>query len=110
MTKHYYKQYLTGFTYYKMSNLDSRIGNPDQVFFLFLPPFLISLSFRPLACLFFLFFLSYPDQLLTQDIDKFATCLADLYSNISKPMLDITIYANKLAQNIGGLEGTGNHH
>ena len=25
------QEYLTGFTYYKMSNLDSRIGNPDQV-------------------------------------------------------------------------------
>jgi len=63
LTKHYYKEYLTGFTYYKMSNLDSRIGNPDQ--------------------------------LLTQDIDKFATSLADLYSNVSKPILDISIYARK---------------
>lgn len=75
LTKHYYKEYLTDFTYYKMANLDSRIGNPDQ--------------------------------LLTQDIDKFATSLADLYSNVSKPILDITIYARKLAENIGGWSAPG---
>ena len=69
MTKHYYKLYLTGFTYYKMSNLDSRIGNPDQVFFLFASPFSFSSLVRPLACLIFLFLLSYPDQLLTQDLE-----------------------------------------
>ncbi len=27
---------------------------------------------------------------------------ADLYSNVSKPMLDISIYARKLSQTIGG--------
>lgn len=60
LTRHLYKQYLTGFTFYKVTNLDNRISNPDQ--------------------------------LLTQDVDKFATSLADLYSNLSKPILDISIY------------------
>lgn len=41
-----------GFTYYKMSNLDNRIANADQ--------------------------------LLTQDVDKFCDCVAELYSNLSK--------------------------
>eukprot|EP00282_Hemiselmis_andersenii_P042706 CAMPEP_0172056982 /NCGR_PEP_ID=MMETSP1043-20130122/6094_1 /TAXON_ID=464988 /ORGANISM="Hemiselmis andersenii, Strain CCMP441" /LENGTH=677 /DNA_ID=CAMNT_0012716463 /DNA_START=51 /DNA_END=2079 /DNA_ORIENTATION=- len=71
LTRHLYKEYLTGFTFYKVTNLDNRISNPDQ--------------------------------LLTQDVDKFATSLADLYSNLSKPILDISIYARKLADNVGGL-------
>ena len=75
LTAHYYSQYLSGFTYYKLSNLDSRIGNPDQ--------------------------------LLTQDIDKFASSLADLYSNVSKPILDISIYARKLSDNCGGWGAPG---
>lgn len=31
LTKHLYNDYLKGFTYYKMSNLDTRIANPDQL-------------------------------------------------------------------------------
>uniref|UniRef100_A0A6M2D8Q8 Putative secreted protein n=1 Tax=Rhipicephalus microplus TaxID=6941 RepID=A0A6M2D8Q8_RHIMP len=38
-----YKEYLSGITYYRMSNLDNRIANPDQ--------------------------------LLTQDVEKFCGCL-----------------------------------
>ncbi|XP_048584347.1 ATP-binding cassette sub-family D member 3 [Nematostella vectensis] len=69
LTMHLTKQYLSGFTYYKMSNLDNRIANADQ--------------------------------LLTQDVDKFCACLADLYSNVSKPFLDIVIYVHKLSGAIG---------
>ncbi|KAL3252872.1 hypothetical protein MRX96_054778 [Rhipicephalus microplus] len=54
-----YKEYLSGITYYRMSNLDNRIANPDQ--------------------------------LLTQDVEKFCGCLTDLYSNLSKPLLDIVL-------------------
>eukprot|EP01094_Clydonella_sp_ATCC50884_P023195 TRINITY_DN5501_c0_g1_i2.p1 TRINITY_DN5501_c0_g1~~TRINITY_DN5501_c0_g1_i2.p1 ORF type:complete len:579 (-),score=247.48 TRINITY_DN5501_c0_g1_i2:1454-3190(-) len=69
LTQHLYKKYLTGFTYYKVSNLDNRISNPDH--------------------------------LLTQDLEKFCQSMADLYSNVSKPLLDILIYARKLGQSIG---------
>jgi ATP-binding cassette, subfamily D (ALD), member 3 len=45
--------------------------------------------------------ISNADQLLTQDIEKFCNTLADLYSNLSKPFLDIFIYAIKLTSTIG---------
>jgi len=69
LTYHLYERYLRGFTYYKMSNLDNRISNPDQ--------------------------------LLTTDVEKFCNSVADLYSNLSKPILDIGIYSVKLAGAIG---------
>lgn len=59
-----------GYTYYKMSNLDNRIANADQ--------------------------------LLTTDIDKFCESVTDLYSNISKPILDIFIYVYRLTMNLNG--------
>jgi ATP-binding cassette subfamily D (ALD) protein 3 len=74
LTNHLFKEYLAGFTYYKISNIDNRISNADQ--------------------------------LLTQDVDKFCQSVADLYSNISKPILDIFIYAVKLTGAIGA-QGPG---
>ncbi|KAG0714721.1 ATP-binding cassette sub-family D member 3 [Chionoecetes opilio] len=70
LSNHLYERYLSGFTYYKMSNLDNRISNADQ--------------------------------LLTQDVEKFCDSVVELYSNISKPILDILIYVQKLTQAIGG--------
>ncbi|XP_063873925.1 ATP-binding cassette sub-family D member 3-like isoform X1 [Scylla paramamosain] len=70
LSTHLYERYLRGFTYYKMSNLDNRISNADQ--------------------------------LLTQDVEKFCDSVVELYSNISKPILDILIYVQKLTQAIGG--------
>jgi len=69
LTLHLQDQYLSGFTYYKMSNLDSRISNPDQ--------------------------------LLTQDVDKFCSSVVELYSNVSKPLLDIALYVKRLTGSIG---------
>ncbi|XP_030623330.1 ATP-binding cassette sub-family D member 3a isoform X1 [Chanos chanos] len=69
LTKHLYEEYLKGFTYYKMGNLDNRIANPDQ--------------------------------LLTQDVEKFCNSVVDLYSNLSKPLLDIILYIFKLTSSIG---------
>ncbi|XP_049604744.1 ATP-binding cassette sub-family D member 3a isoform X1 [Syngnathus scovelli] len=69
LTKHLYDQYLQGFTYYKMGNLDNRIANADQ--------------------------------LLTQDVEKFCNSVVELYSNLSKPLLDIGLYIFKLTTAIG---------
>ncbi|CAL8294526.1 unnamed protein product [Lota lota] len=69
LTQYLYDQYLQGYTYYKMGNLDNRISNPDQ--------------------------------LLTQDVEKFCNSVVDLYSNLSKPLLDIGLYIFKLTSAIG---------
>nr|CAD7460098.1 unnamed protein product [Timema tahoe] len=69
LTHYLYDHYLKGFTYYKMSNLDNRIANADQ--------------------------------LLTTDVDKFCETVTDLYSNISKPMLDMSIYVYRLTTRLG---------
>nr|ASS36024.1 ABCD3 [Samia ricini] len=69
LTLHLYQEYMKGFTYYKVTNLDNRISNADQ--------------------------------LLTTDIDKFCETVVDLYSYISKPMLDIGIYLYRLTVNLG---------
>ena len=42
-----------------------------------------------------------PDQRLTQDIEKWATSFSNLYSNFSKPMLDIILFSRKLAELVG---------
>jgi ATP-binding cassette subfamily D (ALD) long-chain fatty acid import protein len=42
------------------------------------------------------------DQLITQDVNKFCHSLAELYSNLAKPMLDTIIYNIQLAHNVGG--------
>lgn len=68
-TLYMYEKYLKGYTYYKMSNLDNRIANADQ--------------------------------LLTQDVEKFCNSIVDLYSNLSKPLLDIVIYIYRLTSIIG---------
>lgn len=41
------------------------------------------------------------DQLLTVDIDRFSTSLADLYSNLSKPAFDILLFSRQLARSLG---------
>lgn len=42
------------------------------------------------------------DQVITVDVVKFASSLAELYSNLAKPSLDMVLYSIKLAQNVGG--------
>jgi len=39
---------------------------------------------------------------MTQDVMKFCNSFADLYSNLAKPMLDVSIYNLQLAHNVGG--------
>lgn len=42
-----------------------------------------------------------PDQRLTEDIDKWANAVTNLYSNFSKPLLDIILFSRKLAELLG---------
>lgn len=42
------------------------------------------------------------DQLITVDVNKFSHSLAELYSNLAKPILDIVLYNIQLAKNVGG--------
>ncbi|PIO74673.1 ABC transporter, ATP-binding protein [Teladorsagia circumcincta] len=69
LTKHLYSQYLKGFTFYKMANLDNRIQNADQ--------------------------------LLTQDVDKFCDGLVELYSNLTKPIVDVLLYVSRIGSALG---------
>ncbi|XP_043796452.1 ATP-binding cassette sub-family D member 3 [Apis laboriosa] len=69
ITRSLLDQYLNGYIYYKMNNLDNRIANPDQ--------------------------------LLTTDVDKFCESCTDLYSNLTKPLLDIIIYVYRLTSTLG---------
>ncbi|KAI2466121.1 ABC transporter transmembrane region 2 [Annulohypoxylon bovei var. microspora] len=42
------------------------------------------------------------DQLITVDVAKFSNSLAELYSNLAKPILDMTIYTWSLSKSVGG--------
>lgn len=42
------------------------------------------------------------DQLITVDVAKFSNSLAELYSNIAKPVLDMVIYNWSLSRSVGG--------
>ena len=42
-----------------------------------------------------------PDQRLTSDIEKWADSLSIIYSNFSKPLLDILLFSRKLAELVG---------
>ncbi|CAG8744637.1 33219_t:CDS:2, partial [Racocetra persica] len=63
---HANKNYSKDIVFYKISNLDNRIQNADQ--------------------------------LLTQDIDKFAENLSHLYSDFAKPLVDMVLFAYKLGE------------
>ncbi len=45
--------------------------------------------------------ISNPDQVFTNDIEKWAYSLSNLYSNFSKPVLDIILFTRKLSETLG---------
>ncbi|KAK4152042.1 ABC transporter transmembrane region 2-domain-containing protein [Chaetomidium leptoderma] len=42
------------------------------------------------------------DQLIAVDVTRFSNSLAELYSNLAKPILDMTIYTISLSKSVGG--------
>ncbi|KAI5291437.1 hypothetical protein KEM54_004714 [Ascosphaera aggregata] len=42
-----------------------------------------------------------PDQVIAVDIARFSSSLAELYSNLAKPILDMTIYNYSLSKSVG---------
>jgi len=42
-----------------------------------------------------------PDQRLTADIEKWANSLSAIYSNFSKPVLDLVLFSRKLSELVG---------
>lgn len=41
------------------------------------------------------------DQMITVDIQRFSSHLAEIYSNIAKPVLDVVLYNYQLSRNVG---------
>lgn len=45
--------------------------------------------------------LANADQLIVQDVERFTTSVADLFTNVTKPTLDIALYCYRLGSTVG---------
>lgn len=55
-----------------------------------------------IALLALLRFVSFFTKAITQDIERFADSVAELYSNITKPVLDMLVYVRRLSDKVSG--------
>lgn len=69
ITNHFHDEYLKSMCFYQITNLDTRITHPDQIFGV--------------------------------DIELWSSSVANLYSNISKPTLDLVLMVRKLSETMG---------
>jgi len=83
-------------TFYTIGNLDDRIKNADQ-WVLLIFRFLLQSNFTILTTRYF-----HSIRCITVDAMKFCNSLAELYSNLAKPILDTFIYDYQLSKNVGG--------
>ena len=69
LVRHFYELYLKNEVYYKVSNVDDRVVNPDQM--------------------------------IADDVEKFSSHLADLISQIAKPVFDCVLFTVDLWRSVG---------
>jgi ATP-binding cassette, subfamily D (ALD), peroxisomal long-chain fatty acid import protein len=84
--------------FYKTINLDTAIESPDQYV----------LTGRAPTCKWLRGAFHYPHtRYITTDILRFCETLASLYSNVSKPTLDLILFGFQLGRSIGRWGGLG---
>eukprot|EP01061_Rhynchopus_euleeides_P006859 TRINITY_DN15857_c0_g1_i1.p2 TRINITY_DN15857_c0_g1~~TRINITY_DN15857_c0_g1_i1.p2 ORF type:complete len:652 (+),score=290.67 TRINITY_DN15857_c0_g1_i1:45-2000(+) len=69
LVRHFYELYLRNEVYYKVSNVDDRVLNPDQM--------------------------------IADDVEKFSSHLADLISQVAKPVFDCVLFTVDLWKSVG---------
>lgn len=87
LSQYVHNEYLKGVNFYKAINLGAeKIDNAYE--------FINSDRWR-------VAYVWISDQRVTSDIKKFSSAIADLYTSLFKPVLDVILFTAKLIQNTG---------